>query len=131
MSGRAERSALCDLGHDSPWRIGELPDYRADVKQFTSDFDEDAIVGIVRYLGIALRSHDASIVACTDPKELARIRDGFCRRKLALRESDDAVDSSIQAICKKMKADKAKSRVTFYYLLAEHHGKLELFHRKK
>ena len=26
-----------------------------------------------------------------------------------------------------MKADRTKSRLTFYYLLAEHHGKLDLF----
>lgn len=108
-----------------------MADYLADVKNFASNVDEDAVIGIVRYLGIALRSRDASMVACSDPKELARVRDGFCRKKLALSDSDDAVDSSIQAICEKMKADTTKSRVTFYYLLAEHYEKLELFHKKK
>lgn len=108
-----------------------MADYLADVKNFASNVDEDAVAGIVRHLGIALRSRDASMVACTDPKELARIRDGYCRKKLALSESDDAVDASLQAICGKMKADKTKARVTFYYLLAEHYGKLELFHKKK
>ena len=29
-----------------------------------------------------------------------------------------------------MKADKTKSRLTFYYLLAEHYGKLDLFVKK-
>lgn len=108
-----------------------MADYLADVRKFASNVDEDAVAGIVRHMGIALRSRDASMVACTDPKELARVRDGYCRRKLALSESDDAVDASLQAICEKMKADKTKGRVTFYYLLAEHYGKLELFHRKK
>lgn len=108
-----------------------MADYLADVKKFTSNVDEDAVAGIVRHLGIALRSRDASMVACTDPTELARVRDGYCRKKLALSESDDAVDASLQAICEKMKADKTKARATFYYLLAEHYGKLELFHKKK
>lgn len=108
-----------------------MADYLADVKKFASTVDEDAVAGIIRHLGIALRSRDASMVACTDPKELTRIRDGFCRKKLALSESGDAVDSSIQAVCQKMKADNTKARVTFYYLLAEHYGKLALFHRKK
>lgn len=108
-----------------------MADYLADVKKFASTVDEDAVAGIIRHLGIALRSRDASMVACTDPKELARIRDGFCRKKLKLSDSDDTVDSAIQAVCQSMKADKTKSRVTFYYLLAEHYGKLELFHRKK
>lgn len=57
-----------------------MADYLADVKKFASDVDEAAVNGIVRHLGVALRSRDASMVACTDPKELARIRDGFAAR---------------------------------------------------
>ncbi|RYE85502.1 MAG: DUF2853 family protein, partial [Hyphomicrobiales bacterium] len=33
-------------------------------------------------------------------------------------------------ICDHMKADKTKSRLTFYYLLAEHYGKLDAFVKK-
>lgn len=108
-----------------------MTDYVADVKNYTSSVDEDAVAGIVRHLGIALRSRDASLVSCSDPTELARVRDGFCRKKLALPDSDDAVDASLQAVCEKMKGDRTKARVTFYYLLAEHYGKLSLFHKKK
>ncbi|MBO6673912.1 MAG: DUF2853 family protein [Rhizobiales bacterium] len=107
-----------------------MADYLADVKKFASDVDEAAVNGIVRHLGVALRSRDASMVACTDPKELARIRDGFCRKKLRLDESDDAIDGAIQTVCEAMKADTTKARVTFYYLLAEQYGKLDLFHKK-
>jgi hypothetical protein len=107
-----------------------MADYLGDVKKYAANVDEAAVNGIVRHLGIALRSRDASMVACTDPKELARIRDGFCRKKLRLDESDDVVDSAIQSVCETMKADTTKARVTFYYLLAEHHEKLDLFHKK-
>ena len=107
-----------------------MADYLADVKKFASNVDEAAVDGIVRHLGIALRSRDASLVSCSDPTELARVRDGFCRKKLALSESDDAVDGALQAVCEKMKGDNSKARVTFYYLLAEHYGKLEVFHKK-
>lgn len=107
-----------------------MADYLADVKKFASNVDEAAVDGIVRHLGIALRSRDASLVSCSDPTELARVRDGFCRKKLALSESDDVVDGALQAICEKMKGDNSKARVTFYYLLAEHYGKLALFHKK-
>ena len=106
-----------------------MTDYVADVKKFASSVNEDAVDGIVKHLGIALRSRDASLVSCTDPKELERIRDGFCRKKLDLSDSDDKVDASIQAICETMKSDNTKSRVTFYYLLADHYGKLGLFHK--
>jgi hypothetical protein len=64
-----------------------MADYLGDVKKYASNVDEAAVNGIVRHLGIALRSRDASMVACTDPKELARIREGFCRKKLRLEES--------------------------------------------
>jgi hypothetical protein len=107
-----------------------MADYLGDVKKYASNVDEAAVNGIIRHLGIALRSRDASLVACTDPKELERIRDGFCRKKLRLEEPDDAVDSAIQSVCEAMKADTTKARVTFYYLLAEHYGKLDLFHKK-
>ena len=106
-----------------------MADYLADVKKFASNVDEAAVDGIVRHLGIALRSRDASLVSCSDPTELARVRDGFCRKKLALSESDDAVDGALQTICEKMKGDNSKARVTFYYLLAEHFGKLAIFHK--
>ncbi|MBV6658897.1 MAG: DUF2853 family protein [Devosiaceae bacterium] len=108
-----------------------MADYLADVKKFASNVDEEAVAGIVRHLGIALRSRDASLVSCSDPTELARVRDGYCRKKLALPDSDDAVDAALQSVCEKMKADRTKARVTFYYLLAEHYGKLSLFHKKK
>lgn len=107
-----------------------MADYVTDVKKFASNVDEAAVNGIVRHLGIALRSRDASMVACTDPSELARIRDGFCRKKLKLDDTDDAVDGAIQSVCTAMKDDTTKARVTFYYLLAEHYGKLDLFHKK-
>ncbi|MEO0381971.1 MAG: DUF2853 family protein [Pseudomonadota bacterium] len=107
-----------------------MADYVTDVKKFASNVDEAAVAGIVRHLGIALRSRDASMVACTDPSELARIRDGFCRKKLRLDDPDDAVDGAIQSVCTVMKADTSKARVTFYYLLAEHYERLELFHKK-
>jgi hypothetical protein len=35
------------------------------------------------------------------------------------------------SVVEKMKADKTKERVTVYYLLAEHYGKLAMFHPKK
>jgi hypothetical protein len=50
------------------------------------------------------------------------------KRKLALTESDADLDKVVMAVCERMKADRDKSRVTFYYLLAEKYGKLAMFH---
>lgn len=99
-------------------------DYVADVKRYAAAADEKAIAGIVKHLGIALKSNDASLVACSSKDELARVRDSWLKKKLKLADDDAALDKAIKAVCEKMKADRDKQRVTFYYLLAEHYGKV-------
>ena len=102
-------------------------DWAADVKKYVSEADESAIKGIVRHCGIALQSRDGSYVSCTDKAERDRVRDSFLKKKLALTDGDADLDKAVMAVCEKMKADRDKSRVTFYYLLAEKYGKLALF----
>lgn len=99
-----------------------MSDYSADVAKFTSNVNEAAVKAIVKYCGIALQNKDSSLVSGSDPKELATVRDGFAAKKLGLDAS--AADAGIQAVVAKMKADRTKSRVTFYYLLAEATGTL-------
>ena len=100
------------------------PDYVEKVKKYVSKPDEDAVAAIVRHLGIALRSKDAALVSCSSKDELARVRDSWLKKKLALTDSDEDLDKGIKAICDKVKADKRKDRVVFYYLLADKYGKL-------
>lgn len=105
-------------------------DWAADVRKYAPDADDVVVAGIVRYCGIALRTRDASLVAFSDPKETARVRNGYCRKKLGLTDSDAVVDAAIAAVGEQMKADTTKNRVTVYYLLAERFGKLDLFQGK-
>ena len=102
-------------------------DWAADVKKYVPSADESAIKGIVRHCGIALQSTDGSLVSCTDKSERDRVRDSFLKKKLALVDPDVELDNAIAAVCERMSADRTKSRVTFYYLLAEKYGKLALF----
>jgi hypothetical protein len=103
--------------------IAMSTDYAADVKRYAGAPNEKAIAGIVKHLGIALKSADASLVSCSSKDELARVRDSWLKKKLGLAQSDADLDKAIKAVCEKMKADRNKHRVTFYYLLAEHFGK--------
>jgi Protein of unknown function (DUF2853) len=103
-------------------------DWAKDIKKYVTNPDEAAIKGIVRHCGIALQSKDASFVACTDKAERDRVRDSFLKKKLALSESDAELDKAVMDVCQRMHADRDKSRVTFYYLLAERYGKLAEFH---
>jgi hypothetical protein len=77
---------------------------------------------------LVMSKPDTRYVACSDPAEIERVRDNFLKKKLGLTAGD--LEGSIKAICEHMKADRTKSRLTFYYLLAEHHGKLDLFVKK-
>ncbi|MCB1514501.1 MAG: DUF2853 family protein [Hyphomicrobiaceae bacterium] len=98
-------------------------EHLADLKRYVPGANEKAVAGIVKHLGIALKSKDASLVSCSSKDELDRVRESWCKKKLG-QTDDKAVDAAIKEVCEKMKADKQKSRVTFYYLLAEKFDKL-------
>ena len=102
-----------------------MTDYAADVRKYTANVNEAAVAAIVKYCGIALRQPDSALVSATDPKELTTVRDGFAAKKLGL--SGEAADSGMRAVVEKMKGERQKSRVTFYYLLADKFGKLDVF----
>jgi hypothetical protein len=98
--------------------------YADDIKRYQPNVNENAVAAIVKYLGIALRSADASLVSCSSKDELARVRDNFLKKKLGLTDDDAKLDQIIKDICATMKGDTRKQRVTFYYLAAEKVGKL-------
>lgn len=104
-----------------------IHDWSLDVKKYVPAADEKGIKGIEKHLGIALQSRDASFVACQDKSERDRVRDSFLKKKLGLMESDAELDKAVVEICQKMHGDRDKSRVAFYYMLAEKYGKLALF----
>lgn len=101
-----------------------MADYASDIKRYTRDVNDTAVAAIVAHLGIALKSTDASLVACSSKNELARVRESWLKTKLGLTQRDADLDKSLKDVCERMKADVSKQRVTFYYLLAEKHGKL-------
>ncbi len=102
-------------------------DYIANIKTHVADVDEEVVNGIVKHLGIALQSKDASLVSCSDPSELERVRNSFLKKKLGRAESDEELDQAIADVCQKMSGERNKSRVTFYYLLAVNYNQLSLF----
>lgn len=102
-------------------------DWAADVKKYAPNADDAAIAGIVRHCGIALQKVDSSLVSFSDSAETDRVRNGFLKKKLALTDDDASLDKAIAAVGEKMKGTNRKNRVTVYYLLADHFGKLDLF----
>jgi outer membrane protein OmpA-like peptidoglycan-associated protein len=102
-------------------------DWASDVKIYAPDADDGVIAGIVRYCGIALQKVDSSLVAFSDPVELARVRNNFLKKKCGLTDSDAVLDAAIAEVGERMKADRTKNRVTVYYLLSDKFGKHDLF----
>lgn len=104
-----------------------MTDYLADVQRYDSSANEFVVKKIVSYLGIALRNKDSSLVSCSQPKELDRVRKNFLQKKLGLAGSDDDLNEIISQVCQDMKDDRMKGRATFYYLCAKKAGKLSVF----
>jgi len=100
-----------------------MSDYLADVKRYDSGADEDIVSKIVKHLGIALRSKDASLVSCSDKSELDRVRTSWCMKKLG-NTDEGKCDGVIASVCETMSGDRQKQRVTFYYLVAKEMGQL-------
>lgn len=102
-------------------------DWAFDVKKYAPEANDAVIAAIVRYCGIALRSRDGSLISFTEPSETARVRENFLKKKLALTDPDATLDAAIAAVGDRMGGDTTRNRVTVYYLLAEHFGKLGIF----
>ena len=98
--------------------------YYTNVKKYDSRAKRDVVQNVVKYCGIALRTRDGSLVACSDESERETIAKGFATKKLGLKTGQDKLVSDI---CTQMKPDRFKSRVTFYYLAAKKAGKLDIF----
>ena len=103
-----------------------MADWAADVKKYAPNADDKVIAGIVRHCGIALQKADSSLVSFSDQAELDRVKKGFLTKKLAL-ATEEEKDAALAAVGAKLKGVNRKNRVTVYYLLAEHTGKLGLF----
>ena len=100
-----------------------MSDYLANVQRYDADADAAVVDRIVKHLGIALRSKDASLVSCSDATELDRVREKWCFKKLGATDAD-AADAVISKVCATMQAERQKQRVTFYYLVAKEMDKL-------
>ncbi len=102
--------------------MASAADYIEDVRRYDAGASEDVVGKIVRHLGIALQSKDSSLVSASDASELNRVKAKWGEGKLGL---DEATSGSIvDAVAKEMGGDRQKQRVTFYYLVAKHAGKL-------
>lgn len=100
-------------------------DHVADINKYTSRANEDVVATMQRTYALALQKQDARTVSFSDPAELERVRTNFVKKKLGVTDSDDAIDAAIKQVGAAISGQ--KNRLTVYYLLAEHYGKLSVF----
>ncbi|MBS1897454.1 MAG: DUF2853 family protein [Actinobacteria bacterium] len=105
-----------------------MADWAADVKIYRPNADDAAIEGLLKTYRLVMSSQDSAYVAFSDADEVATVKTNFLKGKLGLTESDAALDAALDEVKETMKADRTKSRITVYYLLAEKFGKLGDFH---
>jgi predicted flap endonuclease-1-like 5' DNA nuclease len=98
--------------------------YYTNVKKYDPKARKPVVQGIVKYCGIALRTRDGSLVACSDEAELKTVADGYVTKKL---QKQSGQMELVKEVCQDMKGERFKSRVTFYYLAAKKARKLGLF----
>ena len=110
--------------------MADPADFLPGVQTYRPDADQAAVAGIVKHLGIALLNPnaDSAFVAASDSSELDRVRESWLKKKLGQSESDADLDVAIADVASTMSADRRKSRVTFYYLLAERYDVLASLH---
>lgn len=101
-------------------------DYVADIKKYTDSVDEAVVEAMAKTYRLVLSSPDSAVVAFGDETELETVKKNFLVKKLGLSEAD-GLDAGLTAVGEKLKGVNRKSRLTVYYLLAEHFGKLDLF----
>lgn len=110
--------------------MADVSEYVADIKKYTAKVDEAAVAGMAKTYALVMSKADSRYVAASDADEVQRVVDGFLKKKLGRKEDNAALVAAMKSVGEKMKGDRTKSRITVYYLLAEHFGQLSAFHPK-
>lgn len=105
--------------------MADVAPYVEDVAKYTSSVNEEAVGALVKSLAPVLANRDAMLVSCSDESELETVRTNFIEKKCGVDANDDRAKAATDAVCEKMKEDRTKSRVTYYYLVAEELGCLD------
>lgn len=96
-----------------------------DIRKYAPNASEDVVAEMERVYALALTNVDARYVAFSDPDELKTVRENFVKKKLGVTDSDEAIDAEIAKL--ESVVPGMRNRLTVYYLLADHYGKLSVF----
>ena len=100
-------------------------DHLADIKKYAKSVDEAVVAKMEKTYALVLTKPDARLVSVSDADEVKTVRENFLKKKLGVEGSNEELDAKIIEIGKTIPGQ--KNRLTLYYLLAEHFGKLSVF----
>ena len=98
-----------------------LEKYTADLEGLGEKVDPKFLRAVAKSCGPAIYKKDASLVAFSDPEEVARIRKNFLIGKLGLKDTEK-LDAGLDTV-KGQYTKRSKYRAVVYYLLAKHFKK--------
>jgi hypothetical protein len=107
--------------------MADIQEHKNAVAKYAKNIHTAALDGMAKNYALVLSNKDSQYVASTDDGEKATVRENFLKKKLGLTHSDDELNAAIEEIGQLMKEDHFKSRLAYYYLLAEKYNKLEIF----
>lgn len=107
--------------------MADLQEHKATVAKYSSKVNSAALDAMAKNYALVLSNKDSQFVSCGDDSERTTVRENFLKKKLGLTSPDAELDAAIENICQAMKEDRFKSRLAFYYLLAEKFNKLSAF----
>jgi hypothetical protein len=108
-------------------KVADIHVYKATVAQYTTNVNIAVLERMAKNYALVLSNLDSQYVSCSDENERKTIRENFLKKKLNLNNSNEDLDAAIESVCQMMQNDLFKSRLAFYYLLAEKFNKLEMF----
>ena len=107
--------------------MADNQELKESLAKYTSKINDAALQGMAKTYALVMSNKDSRFVSCGDASEKDTVRENFLKKKLSLKNSDGDLNAAIDDVCSKMKDDRFKNRVVFYYLLAEKYNLLGNF----
>ena len=107
--------------------MADIQEHKATVAKYSSNINIAALDKMAKNYALVLSNKDSQYVSCGDDSEKDTVRENFLKKKLGLSAGDAELNAAIDSVCLTMKDDRFKSRLAFYYLLAEKFNKLGEF----
>jgi hypothetical protein len=109
------------------FKMADIQAHKDFVTKYAKNVNTAALDGLAKNYALVLSNNDSQYVAASDESERVTVRENFLKKKLGLTDSDASLDAAVAAVAEVLKEERFKSRLAFYYLLADKYNKLGLF----